>query len=59
MPNCLSFLLMDIGNSLTVREDDPCCEFVCAYGRTQTRCELLLFSSYLSSLMVYQQKLSD
>ena len=29
---CLSFSLMNLGNSFTVREDEPFCEFVYAIG---------------------------
>ena len=29
---CLSFSLMNLGNSLQVREDEPCREFVYAIG---------------------------
>ena len=29
---CLSFSLMNLGNSLTVREDEPCCKSVYTIG---------------------------
>ena len=43
---CLSFSLMNLGNSFTVREDEPCCLSVYTYGICVHQRRLLFFSSY-------------
>ena len=59
MPNCLSFLLMDIGNSLTVREDEPCCESVYAIGVCEHSVGCCFFLLTRGFPRTYQRRLSN
>ena len=40
---CLSFSLMNLGNSFTVRDDEPCCEYVYTYVYIRAQRGLLLY----------------